>query len=73
MAPQPHLSTPGITKGAPFSQAEKGVWRSKGKALEGRCKEEKGMALRVEWQGLSLSSFSPLSSPLSPPEVWETG
>lgn len=49
-APKPQLSTPGITKGAPFFQAEKGVWRSKGKALEGRCKEEQGMALHAEWQ-----------------------
>ena len=49
-APQPQLSTPGITKGAPFFQAEKGVWRSKGKALEGRCKEDQAMALRAEWQ-----------------------
>ena len=47
--PKPQLSTPGITKGAPFFQAEKGVWRSKGKALEGQCKEQ-GMALHAEWQ-----------------------
>lgn len=73
VAPQPQLFTPGITKGAPVFQAEKGVWRRNGKALEGRCKEEKGMTLRAEWQGVSLSSVIPLSNPLSPPEAWETG
>lgn len=46
VAPQPQLFTPGVTKGAPFFQAEKGLGEGNGKALEGRCKEEKGMALR---------------------------